>query len=154
MATPATSAEAVKPEPTRSAVDAAVKIAAQEAIVIGLDAVAASDVRNARRGVETSAGASPPSRMRNALQSVRTPRYARKTAPMRPKVMRRGVDFEQRARAEHAERGVKRVDHRRPGADGDADGRGSAQHRSRAEQPDGPDLRGDEEPEPKPGGEG
>ena len=58
--------------------DAAVKIAAQEAIVIGFDAVAASAVRNARRGVETSSGTSPPSRMRNALQSVRAPRYARK----------------------------------------------------------------------------
>ncbi len=88
-ATPPTSADAVKPEPTRSAVDAAVKIAAQEAIVIGLEAVAASDVRNARRGVDTSSGTSPPSRIRNALQSVRAPRYARKPAPMTPKVMRR-----------------------------------------------------------------
>ena len=154
MATPATSAEAVKPEPTRSAVDAAVKIAAQEAIVIGLDAVAASDVRNARRGVETSSGnlAAEPDAER---------------APERPRAEVRkegradeaegdaeGVDLEQRARAEHAERGVERVDHRRPGADGDADRRGSAQHRSRAEQPDRPDLRGDEEPEPEAGGEG
>jgi hypothetical protein len=65
-----------------------VKIAAHDAIVIGLEAVAASEVRNARRGEETSSAVSPPSRIRNALQSVRAPRNARNPAPRTPSAMR------------------------------------------------------------------
>src|SRR5205807_9320617 len=72
---------AIEPTPTPTtsgtgrsapAVDAAEKTAAHDTIVIGFDAVAASDVANARRGDATSAIASPPSRIRNALHSVRS----------------------------------------------------------------------------------
>ena len=58
-ATPATSGPA--PEPSAApATLAAAKIAAQEAIVLGYDAVAASEVRNARCGRATSDGTSSP----------------------------------------------------------------------------------------------
>jgi hypothetical protein len=56
------------------AADAAVKIAAQVAIVSGLEAVAASAVANARRGEPTSSGSSAPMRTRKAAHSVRPPR--------------------------------------------------------------------------------
>ena len=69
-------------------VEAAEKIAAQETIVIGFEAVAPSDVRKARRGESTSSGASPPSRTRNALHSVRRPRSASTVAPARPSAIR------------------------------------------------------------------
>ena len=46
-------------------------MAAQVAIVSGFEAVAATAVANARRGVATSASDSPPSRTRKADQSVR-----------------------------------------------------------------------------------
>src|SRR5919199_6819683 len=72
---------AAREEPTTLAVDAAEKIAAQAAIVIGFDAVAPSEVRKARRGEETSSAASPPSRMRKALHSVFRPSRASTTAP-------------------------------------------------------------------------
>ncbi len=73
MPTPASSSATPAPS-AAPAVEAAVKMAAHEAIVRGLEAVAPSAVANARLGVPTSAGISPPSRTRNALTSVRTPR--------------------------------------------------------------------------------
>src|SRR5438046_8082784 len=81
--TPARSGTGAKP-----ATDAAEKIAAHDAIVIGFDAVAATDVAKARRGEATSSSASPPSRTRNALQSVRAPRNASAAAPARPSASR------------------------------------------------------------------
>src|SRR5438067_1088685 len=80
-----TAKQAIDPRPTPTtsgtgrsapAVDAAENTAAHERIVIGLDAVAASDVAKARRGEATSAVASPPRRTRNALHKVRTPTAA------------------------------------------------------------------------------
>jgi hypothetical protein len=65
--TPATRTTAFDAEPARAAVDAAEKAAAQEAIVSGLEAVAPSEVRKARRGDATSSSDSPPRRIRNAL---------------------------------------------------------------------------------------
>src|SRR5437870_339941 len=82
-----TRADAVD-DPTAFPVDAAEKIAAHDTTVIGLEAVAPSEVTKARRGESTSSGASPPSRMRNALQSVRSPRKARTAAPARPRTIR------------------------------------------------------------------
>ena len=69
---------------------AAAKIAAHDAIVSGFEAVPASDVRNARRGPETSKSSSPPVRTRNALQSVRRPRTMSTAAPTRPSTTRSG----------------------------------------------------------------
>ena len=64
--------------------EAAANTAAQDTIVSGFDAVAASEVPNARRGVATSAVASPPMRTRNALQSVRAPSQASTAPPASP----------------------------------------------------------------------
>ena len=152
--TPTTSAAAVEPEPASAAVDAAEKAAAHEAIVSGFDAVAPSEVRNARRGEATSSRDSPPSRTRNALYSVRSPIAARTQRADDPEREPDGVDLEQRARARGAERGVERVDHGRPGADRDADDEAATQHRADAEQRDRADLRGDDEPEHEPRCEG
>src|SRR6185436_13248871 len=69
---------------TAEAVDAAAKIAAHDRIVDGFDAVAASDVRNARPGEATSSVLSPPSRTRNADHSVRSPSQAITAAPTSP----------------------------------------------------------------------
>src|SRR5260221_8971862 len=86
--------QAIEPKPTpstrttaeatvvaRLAADAAAKIAPQEAIVIGLDAVAARPVRRATQGLATSPSASPPERIRNADQSVRAPSRISTAAP-------------------------------------------------------------------------
>src|SRR3954471_22397666 len=54
--------------------DAAAKMAAHDPIVAGFDAVAASDVSSARRGVATSLATSLPARTWNAARNVRTPR--------------------------------------------------------------------------------
>ena len=79
----------LEPERIAAAADAAVKIAAQVAIVSGFDAVAATAVMNARRGEATSSSDSPPRRTRNALQRVRTPITPSTSAPIRPKATRR-----------------------------------------------------------------
>ena len=50
----------------RLAAEAAAKMAAQEAIVIGFEAVATSEVRKAVQGVATSASDSKPERTRSA----------------------------------------------------------------------------------------
>src|SRR3954466_5429388 len=60
--------------------DAALKMAAHDAIVIGLDAVAITDVRNAAPGARTSPSASAPARIRVACQTVRAPSQQRKAA--------------------------------------------------------------------------
>jgi len=77
----------VAASPTAAA-DAAVKIAAQVAIVSGFEAVAATAVANARRGDATSSSDSPPSRTRNAAQSVRAPMTASTRAPATPNATR------------------------------------------------------------------
>jgi hypothetical protein len=66
-ATPITSATAPPELSAAPATLAAAKIAAHDAIVLGFDAVPASDVRKARRGSATSAGTSSPWRTRKAL---------------------------------------------------------------------------------------
>src|SRR5437870_3849674 len=90
---------AIEPTPTPTtsdrgssapAVDAAENTAAHDTIVIGFDAVATSDVRNARRADATSAIASPPSLIRNALHSVRSASAASTNAPTTPSVTRSG----------------------------------------------------------------
>ena len=73
---------------TALAVEAAAKTAAHDRIVVGFEAVAASEVRNARHGVATSSSLSPPSRTRNADHSVRSPSSASTAAPTRPSVSR------------------------------------------------------------------
>ena len=65
------------------------KIAAQVAIVSGFEAVAATAVANARRGVATSSSASPPSRTLNAAQRVRAPIAPSTSAPQTPNATRR-----------------------------------------------------------------
>jgi hypothetical protein len=75
---------------TADAVDAAAKTAAHDAIVVGFDAVAPSEVRNARRGVATSSVASPPRRMRNADHSVRAPSHSSTAVPRIPNAIRSG----------------------------------------------------------------
>ena len=77
----------VAASPTAAA-EAAPKIAAQVAIVSGLEAVAASAVANARRGVATSSPVSPPSRTRKAAQSVRAPMHPSTSAPTTPSTTR------------------------------------------------------------------
>ena len=72
----------------RPATDAAEKIAAQDAIVSGFDAVATNAVAYARPGVATSSTASPPSRTRKALQSVRAAIRPSTIAPSRPSPIR------------------------------------------------------------------
>ena len=89
-ATPATSSAAPAELSAAPATLAAAKIAAHEAIVDGFEAVPASAVRNARRGVATSASASPPWRTRNALHSVRAPSTTSTAAPTRPSPVRTG----------------------------------------------------------------
>ena len=71
--------------------EAALKTAAQDAMVIGLEAVAITEVRKAARGASTSPSASAPARMRVACQTVRAPSQQRNAAPSRPKVSRTGV---------------------------------------------------------------
>ena len=72
-----------------AATDAALKIAAQVAIVSGFEAVAATAVAKARRGDATSSSDSPPRRTRNAAQSVRAPITPSTSAPITPKARRR-----------------------------------------------------------------
>ena len=86
-ATSSTAAAAVWPAPI---VSAAAKIAAHDAIVAGLDAVPASAIVNARPGVATSAGVSPPWRTRIAVHSVRAPRATSTAAPASASAMRTG----------------------------------------------------------------
>ena len=66
------------------AVEAAANAVAHDAMVSGLDAVAARDVRRARPGVTTSDGTSSPSRTRWAADSVRTPMTTSTRRPPRP----------------------------------------------------------------------
>ena len=131
--------------------EAAVKIAAQEAIVIGLEAVAASDVRNARRGVDTSSGdlaakSNPECAPERPRSEVREEARADD-----PEGDAESVDLEQRARAEHAERRVERIDHGRAGADGDADRRASRRSTERAQSSQiGPTCAATRKPRPRP----
>jgi hypothetical protein len=67
---------------------AAEKIAAQDAIVSGFEAVADSAVRNPRRGLTGSAPS--PSRIRNALRSVLAPRRRSTAAPRSPRIVSSG----------------------------------------------------------------
>src|SRR5438045_5491628 len=80
MPTPASSAIERAVVFAASAVDAAAKTAPHDRIVVGFEAVAASDVTNARHGFATSSSASPPRRTRNADHSVRIPIHARTAA--------------------------------------------------------------------------
>ena len=64
-------------------------MAAHEPMVVGFEAVAASDVRNARRGLRTSASISPPVRTRNADHRVRQPSTAMTAAPRIPRIGRK-----------------------------------------------------------------
>ena len=73
------------------AVDAAANAVAQDAMVSGFDAVAASEVRSARAGVTTSDGTSSPRRTRCAADSVRTPMITSTTAPAAPIATRTGA---------------------------------------------------------------
>ena len=89
MPTPASIAPASPGLRATPAADAAAKMAAHEPIVVGFEAVAASEVRKARRGLRTSASISPPARTRNADQSVRSPSTAMTAAPTIPSTGRR-----------------------------------------------------------------
>ncbi|HVC42278.1 MAG TPA: hypothetical protein VND54_09910 [Candidatus Saccharimonadales bacterium] len=89
-ATPATRSTAETVAWTNPAVLAAANMAAHDRIVEGLDAVPPSAVRNARLGVDTSKGVSPPMRTRIALQSVLAPSQTSTIAPTRPSARRTG----------------------------------------------------------------
>src|SRR5262245_40120514 len=86
---PATRATAPLVVAATPATEAPANSAAHEAIVHGFDAVAPSDVTNARHGPATSRSVSPPARTRHALHSVRTPSTASTTAPQTPRIVRR-----------------------------------------------------------------
>src|SRR4029079_13314957 len=89
-ATPNTSSAAPPAVPAAAAAVAPAKIAAQETIVSGFDAVAITAVANARRRLDTSSSVSPPLRTRKALYSVRRPRTTRTAPPTRPRTTRTG----------------------------------------------------------------
>src|SRR2546425_4126490 len=148
-----------RPTPARSgkglsapAVEAAENTAAHERIVIGFDAVAASDVAKARCGDATSVFASPPRRMRNALHSVRNPTAASTIAPTTPSVTRNGsIASNPRLQRRRAPR---RACPRRPRrTDREAAWETEAHRRAQTEQPDRPDARRDQKPEPEARGE-
>src|SRR5262249_19390894 len=85
--TPAISSTALGTEPAAPAALAAEKIAAQDAIVSGFDAVAERAVRNPRRGLMGSAPS--PRWIRNALQSVLAPSKTSTVAPRSPRITSR-----------------------------------------------------------------
>src|SRR5262245_64067372 len=88
--TPPSSASVAAAPAAAPADEAAAKMAAQDAIVSGFDAVAASVVRNARRGEATSSADSAPDRTRNADHSVRAPIPMSTAAPTRPSTISSG----------------------------------------------------------------
>ena len=123
------------------------KIAAQVAIVSGLEAVAATAVAKARRGEATSSSSSPPSRTRNAAQSVRAPMNPSTSAPVMPKATRSASASRRLAAPGEPEPGVEQVDQGRAGADGDAAGERAAQHAADAQERHGPGLGAHEQAE-------
>lgn len=86
--------------------EAAAKIAAQEAIVDGFDAVAANDVRNARFGLAMSSMTSSPERIRNAARKCPHPEHHqhRRTGEGEDEPQR--VECQQSRRAYGAQSGV------------------------------------------------
>ena len=98
-ADPARKVAVVATEVVTFAAEAAANSAAQEAIVIGFDAVAKSATRNARPGDWTSSVASPPSRIRRADQSVLAPSTTSTVAPTNPSTIRSFCKVEQLARS-------------------------------------------------------
>src|SRR5438552_1890694 len=73
----------------KDAVDAAPKMAAHDAMVIGFEAVAASEVRRAARGEMTSSSVSAPNRTLKADLNVFTPIQISTTAPANPRTNRK-----------------------------------------------------------------
>src|SRR6202035_4228444 len=90
IATPATSSTAAPVVRTSPAALVAAKMAPQDTMVEGLDAVPPSAVRNARCGLDTSNGVSSPMRTRSAAYSVRAPSHTSTIAPTRPSARRTG----------------------------------------------------------------
>ena len=116
-------------------------MAAHEMIVDGLAAVAASPVTNALLGVadlldrlHAGAGAGPPHGA-GAQVDQEAGAHEAETDP-------EPGDLEQARGAGHAEGGVGGVDQRGGGADGQAGGDATPQHRAGAEQPDRAHLGG------------
>ena len=141
--TPATSSKAPPSPSITLAVDAAANTAAHDAIVSGFDAVTPSATTNARFGVASSSPVSPPSRIRNALHSVRRAEV-RRARPRRPRraTSRTGLNVRIPAAPRRAGRRVQRVDDRDAGADREADGHPVAQRRADREQRHRPELSG------------
>ena len=104
-------------------------------------------------GDDTSSSVSPPSRIRNALQSVRSAEEGEEARADEPEADAEGSISRIALAPSQAEGRVERVDHGRAGADRDADRRRAPQNRARAEDPDRPHLGGDEESEPEAGRE-
>jgi hypothetical protein len=87
-------------------------------MVAGLEAVAATDVANARRGEATSSTVSAPSRTRKASRSERAQDDGAEERERRPQ----RLDGEQRRGAGRPACRVQRVDERDAGADRQSDG--------------------------------
>ena len=129
------------------AVEAAVKIAAHDAIVSGFDAVAPSAVANARRGVADLGlhlAAEPHAERAHQRADAEVDQHRRADQPERHP---QRLDLQQPGRAGRPGRGVQRVDHRHARADRQPDPRAAAQRRPDREQRQRPELRGDEEAE-------